>query len=99
MFHCCFVSCINQFFWSLSIDANTEYYSLACEFCEIFICNMQVAELMAFMAKNRRLSYCKVVEVIAKTNAPLRPMDELLMKIPYQRVPPKVLCIISLCWR
>lgn len=47
---------------------------------------MQVAELMAFMAKNRSLSYCKVVEVIAETTAPLTPMGELLMKIPSQRV-------------
>lgn len=45
---------------------------------------------MAFMAKNRGLSYCKVVEVIAKTTAPLIPLGELLTKIPYQRAPPKV---------
>ncbi|CAM8994207.1 unnamed protein product [Rhodiola kirilowii] len=55
------------------------------------VSNLQVAELMAFMAKNRRLSYCKVVEVIAETTAPLCPMDELLLKIPYQRVPPEEL--------
>uniref|UniRef100_A0A7N0T265 NAD(P)-binding domain-containing protein n=1 Tax=Kalanchoe fedtschenkoi TaxID=63787 RepID=A0A7N0T265_KALFE len=55
------------------------------------VSNLQVAELLAFMAKNRRLSYCKVVEVIAETTAPLRPMDELLVKIPYQRLPPKEL--------
>lgn len=47
---------------------------------------VQVAELMAFMAKNRKISYCKVVEVIAETTAPLLPMDELLSKIPSQRV-------------
>lgn len=46
---------------------------------------MQVAELMAVMAKNRSLSYCKVVEVIAETTAPLTPMEELLAKIPSQR--------------
>lgn len=43
---------------------------------------------MAFMAKNRKISYCKVVEVIAETTAPLLPMDELLSKIPSQREPP-----------
>ncbi|KAF8405152.1 hypothetical protein HHK36_010051 [Tetracentron sinense] len=50
------------------------------------VSNLQVAELMAFMAKNRSLSYCKVVEVIAETTAPLTPMGELLAKIPPQRV-------------
>lgn len=40
---------------------------------------------MAFMAKNRSLSYCKVVEVIAETIAPLTPMEELLARIPSQR--------------
>lgn len=50
----------------------------------------QVAELMAVMAKNRGLSYCKVVEVIAETTKPLTPMDELLKRIPSQRVLPKV---------
>ncbi|XP_009412301.2 protein TIC 62, chloroplastic isoform X1 [Musa acuminata AAA Group] len=52
------------------------------------VSNLQVAELMAFMAKNRKISYCKVVEVIAETTAPLLPMDELLSKIPSQREPP-----------
>lgn len=53
----------------------------------------QVAELIAFMAKNRDSSYCKVVEVIAETTAPLTPMGELLAKIPSHRadLPPKVL--------
>ena len=46
---------------------------------------MQIAELMAVRAKNRDLSYCKIVEVIAETNAPLSPMEELLAKIPSQR--------------
>ncbi|KAI8532930.1 hypothetical protein RHMOL_Rhmol11G0256400 [Rhododendron molle] len=50
------------------------------------VSNLQVAELMAFMAKNRSLSYRKVVEVIAETTAPLTPMGELLMKIPSQHV-------------
>ncbi|KAL2477194.1 protein TIC [Forsythia ovata] len=49
------------------------------------VSNLQVAELMAFMAKNRSLSYCKVVEVIAETTAPLTPMGELLKQIPSQR--------------
>ncbi|XWS68161.1 hypothetical protein CRYUN_Cryun04dG0067700 [Craigia yunnanensis] len=49
------------------------------------VSNLQVAELMACMAKNRSLSYCKVVEVIAETTAPLRPKEELLAKIPSQR--------------
>ncbi|KAJ8467010.1 hypothetical protein OPV22_029562 [Ensete ventricosum] len=52
------------------------------------VSNLQVAELMAFMAKNRKISYCKVVEVIAETTAPLLPMDELLSKIPSQQEPP-----------
>lgn len=45
---------------------------------------------MAFMAKNPSLSYCKVIEVIAETTAPLTPMGELLEKIPSQRVEVKV---------
>lgn len=56
------------------------------------VSNLQVAELIAFMAKNRSLSYCKVVEVIAETTAPLTPLGKLLEKIPSQRVevyPPK----------
>ncbi|KAH7833559.1 hypothetical protein Vadar_007588 [Vaccinium darrowii] len=54
------------------------------------VSNLQVAELMAFMAKNPSLSYCKVIEVIAETTAPLTPMGELLEKIPSQRVEVKV---------
>lgn len=57
------------------------------------VSNLQVAELMAVMAKNRSLSYCKVVEVVAETTAPLTPMEDLLAKIPPQRVevsPPKL---------
>ncbi|KAJ8621043.1 hypothetical protein MRB53_029572 [Persea americana] len=50
------------------------------------VSNLQVAELMAFMAQDRSLSFCKVVEVIAETTAPLTPMGELLSKIPSQRV-------------
>lgn len=41
---------------------------------------------MAFMTKNRKLSFFKVVEVIAETTAQLLPMEELLSKIPPQRV-------------
>ncbi|XP_041015771.1 protein TIC 62, chloroplastic isoform X4 [Juglans microcarpa x Juglans regia] len=50
------------------------------------VSNLQVAELMAVMAKNRSLSYCKVVEVIAETTAPITSLEELLKKIPSQRV-------------
>ncbi|CAN4125123.1 unnamed protein product [Withania somnifera] len=50
------------------------------------VSNLQVAELMAVIAKNCSLSYCKVVEVIAETTAPLTPMEDLLAKIPSQRV-------------
>lgn len=49
------------------------------------VSNLQVAELLAFMAKNRSVSCCKVVEVIAETTAPLTPLGELLKKIPSQR--------------
>ncbi|XP_039134719.1 protein TIC 62, chloroplastic-like [Dioscorea cayenensis subsp. rotundata] len=49
-----------------------------------------VAELMACMAKNTRLSYCKVVEAIAETTAPLTPIEELLAKMPSKReLPPE----------
>ncbi|XP_045819677.1 protein TIC 62, chloroplastic [Trifolium pratense] len=56
------------------------------------VSNLQVAELMAVMAKNRDLSYCKIVEVVAETTAPLTPAEKLLAKIPSQRpyiYPPK----------
>ncbi|XP_035841650.1 protein TIC 62, chloroplastic isoform X5 [Helianthus annuus] len=49
------------------------------------VSNLQVAELLAFMAKNPNLSYCKVLEVVAETTAPLTPMGDLLTKIPPQR--------------
>ncbi|XP_008387345.1 protein TIC 62, chloroplastic isoform X2 [Malus domestica] len=48
------------------------------------VSNLQVAELLASAAKNPRLSYFKVVEVIAETTAPLTPLEELLAKIPSQ---------------
>lgn len=49
------------------------------------VSNLQVAELMAFVAKSRKLSYCKIVEVVAEMTVPLTPMGELLAKIPSQR--------------
>ncbi|KAI5394513.1 variant 4, partial [Lathyrus oleraceus] len=49
------------------------------------VSNLQVAELMAIMAKNPDLSYCKIVEVIAETTAPLIPAEKLLTRIPSQR--------------
>ncbi|OIW08699.1 hypothetical protein TanjilG_03375 [Lupinus angustifolius] len=49
------------------------------------VSNLQVAELMAAMAKNRDLACCKIVEVIAETTATLTPSEELLAKIPSQR--------------
>ncbi|KAK1439832.1 hypothetical protein QVD17_05654 [Tagetes erecta] len=52
------------------------------------VSNLQVAELLAFMAKNPILSYCKVVEVVAETTAPLTPMGDLLTKIPPERAVP-----------
>ncbi|KAI3809760.1 hypothetical protein L1987_19360 [Smallanthus sonchifolius] len=52
------------------------------------VSNLQVAELLAFMAKNPDLAYCKVVEVVAETTAPLTPMGDLLTKIPPQRAIP-----------
>ncbi|KAG6483663.1 hypothetical protein ZIOFF_060315 [Zingiber officinale] len=52
------------------------------------VSNLQVAELMACMARNKKLSYCKIVEVIADTTAPLLSMEELLAKIRSKREPP-----------
>lgn len=57
-----------------------------------------MAELLASAAKNRVVSYFKVVEVIAETTAPLTPLEDLLAKIPSQRAdtyPPKV-CLFFL---
>jgi hypothetical protein len=51
------------------------------------VSNLQVAELIGFMANNRKAAYCKVVEAIAETTAPLKPMDQLLSAIPSKRVP------------
>ncbi|KMZ74189.1 Protein TIC 62, chloroplastic [Zostera marina] len=49
------------------------------------VSNLQIAELIAFMAKNTNVSFCKVVEVIAETTAPKTPMENLLSAIPSQR--------------
>uniref|UniRef100_A0A1J3GVN7 Protein TIC 62, chloroplastic n=1 Tax=Noccaea caerulescens TaxID=107243 RepID=A0A1J3GVN7_NOCCA len=54
------------------------------------VSNLQVAELLACMAKNPQLSFSKIVEVVAETTAPLTPTEKLLEKIPSKRpyVPP-----------
>ncbi|XLR27462.1 hypothetical protein S83_055362, partial [Arachis hypogaea] len=46
---------------------------------------VKVVELMAVMAKNPDLAYCKIVEVVTETTAPLTPTEELLAKISSQR--------------
>ncbi|CAN8269049.1 unnamed protein product [Cochlearia groenlandica] len=56
------------------------------------VSNLQVAELLACMAKNPQLSFSKIVEVVAETTAPLTPIEKLLEKIPSKRLyvpPPK----------
>ncbi|XP_039794277.1 protein TIC 62, chloroplastic-like isoform X5 [Panicum virgatum] len=55
------------------------------------VSNLQVAELIGCMAKNRRAAYCKVVEVVAETTAPLLPMEQLLSAVPSKRVSDRVL--------
>nr|BAJ85999.1 predicted protein [Hordeum vulgare subsp. vulgare] len=54
------------------------------------VSNLQVAELIACVAKNRRAAYCKVVEVVAETTAPLLPTEDLLARVPSDpgRAPP-----------
>lgn len=54
------------------------------------VSNLQVAELIACIAKNRAAAYCKVVEVIAETTAPLLPMEDILASVPSDpgRAPP-----------
>ncbi|CAH8261000.1 unnamed protein product [Arabidopsis lyrata] len=54
------------------------------------VSNLQVAELLACMAKNPQLSFSKIVEVVAETTAPLTSIEKLLEKIPSKRpyVPP-----------
>lgn len=46
------------------------------------VSNLQIAELIASVAKNRTAAYCKVVEVVAETTAPLLPTEDLLAKVP-----------------
>ncbi|CAA7053010.1 unnamed protein product [Microthlaspi erraticum] len=50
------------------------------------VSNLQVAELLACMAKNPQLSFSKIVEVVAETTAPLTPTEKLLEKIPSKRL-------------
>ncbi|KAF8085031.1 hypothetical protein N665_0685s0023 [Sinapis alba] len=50
------------------------------------VSNLQVAELLACMAKNPQLSCSKIVEVVAETTAPLTPIEKLLEKIPSKRL-------------
>ncbi|KAM0869746.1 hypothetical protein ACQ4PT_040476 [Festuca glaucescens] len=54
------------------------------------VSNLQIAELIACVAKNRSAAYCKVVEVVAETTAPLLPTEDLLAKVPSDpgRAPP-----------
>lgn len=52
------------------------------------VSNLQVAELIACIASNRRTAYCKVVEAIAETTAPLLPTEDQLANIPSKRQPP-----------
>ncbi|KAM0861798.1 hypothetical protein ACQ4PT_045652 [Festuca glaucescens] len=54
------------------------------------VSNLQIAELIACVAKNRSAAYCKVVEVVAETTAPLLPTEDLLAKVPSDpgRTPP-----------
>uniref|UniRef100_A0A453L5L5 NAD(P)-binding domain-containing protein n=1 Tax=Aegilops tauschii subsp. strangulata TaxID=200361 RepID=A0A453L5L5_AEGTS len=54
------------------------------------VSNLQVAELIACVAKNRRAAYCKVVELVAETTAPLLPTEDLLARVPSDpgRAPP-----------
>ncbi|WVZ82182.1 hypothetical protein U9M48_029471 [Paspalum notatum var. saurae] len=52
------------------------------------VSNLQVAELIGCVAKNRRAAYCKVVEAVAETTAPLLPMEQLLAAVPSKREPP-----------
>lgn len=51
------------------------------------VSNLQVAELIGCIANHRRAAYCKVVEAVAETTAPLLPMEQLLSKIPSKREP------------
>ncbi|KAJ7570684.1 hypothetical protein O6H91_01G131300 [Diphasiastrum complanatum] len=48
------------------------------------VSNLQVAELLACIAKNLQLGENKILEVVAETTAPLRPIEEMLAEIPEQ---------------
>lgn len=57
------------------------------------VSNLQVAELIGcIMATNtnRRAAYCKIVEAVAETTAPLLPMEQLLSTIPSKRESPPI---------
>lgn len=83
-----------EFYLSLNLFTDLIFSSvnheLLCLSAFLLCIHLQVAELMAVMVKNLELSYCKVVEVVAETTAPLTPMEELLAKIPSKRPLPKV---------
>ncbi|KAK8921845.1 hypothetical protein KSP39_PZI020177 [Platanthera zijinensis] len=49
------------------------------------VSNLQVAELIAVIVRNTKLSVYKVIEVIAETTAPHKPIKELLSKIRAQK--------------
>nr|ABK24824.1 unknown [Picea sitchensis] len=66
-------------------DAYKETHNLVLASADTYfggqVSNLQVAELIACMTKNRELSMNKVIEVIAETTAPLLPMEELLASL------------------
>uniref|UniRef100_A0A0E0M4V3 NAD(P)-binding domain-containing protein n=1 Tax=Oryza punctata TaxID=4537 RepID=A0A0E0M4V3_ORYPU len=59
------------------------------------VSNLQVAELIACIASNRRAAYCKVVEAVAETTAPLLPTEDQLANIPSKRQPPPEIEIVQ----
>nr|GEW98842.1 inosine/uridine-preferring nucleoside hydrolase domain-containing protein [Tanacetum cinerariifolium] len=64
-------------------------------------CVQAVAELLAFIAENPTLLYCKVLEVVAETTQPVTSFGDLLTKIPSKRdVPlqPKVFGLLKGEW-
>ncbi|KAI5066014.1 hypothetical protein GOP47_0018638 [Adiantum capillus-veneris] len=50
------------------------------------VSNLQVAELLASIVENPDVSVNKIVEAIAETTAPLRPIKELLEEIPSKEI-------------
>lgn len=66
-------------------DAYKETHNLVLASADTYfggqVSNLQVAELIACMAKNRELCMNNVVEVIAETTALLLPMEELLASL------------------